>query len=390
MRPRVVLSVGNFFFALFSTALTYVIIPYLSSYMSEVSAGLVIAAGALVSCAVFPLLPRIVARFGAQHLAIIIATLQLLALLTLAAVPGIVTASIFAAVAIALGPFLAYQLDLLLEATVAEEGTTARVRTVFITAWNVAAFAAPLLMGALLASRDAYNLIFLAAAVAVIPLIILFATRKLPLGEPPQLAHMKDTVRCMAHDRDLAATTFGHLLLYLFFVWAPFYTPLYLHQVIGIPWSDLGWIFAIMLIPYTVLEYPAGLLADKLIGDKEMMLIGFLLAGFSLASISLFTPNTPLMVILAVLVASRTGAALIEAMTEGHFFRRVSEKDVNSISVFRGIWPVSNLIAPLIASAILFFGNYPLFFVLIGGFIAIGGAAAALLIKDFHPVTRRP
>ncbi len=384
MRPRVVLSVGNFFFALFSTALSYIIIPYLSSFMSEVSAGLVIAAGALVSCVIFPFLPRIVARFGAQQLAIFISILQLFSLLALAALPGVITASVFAAIAIALGPFLAYELDLLLEATVAEEGTTARVRTVFLTAWNVAALAAPLLTGALLASKDAYNFVFLAAAIATLPLITLLAVRKLPQGQPPLLSHIEDTARCMARDRDLSAITFAHFLLYLFFVWAPFYTPLYLHEIIGISWTDLGWIFAIMLIPYVIIEYPAGVLADKVVGDKEMLFIGFLLAGVSIGSISLFTPSTPLLVILAVLVVSRIGAALIESMTEGHFFRRVSEKDVNSISVFRGIWPVANLVAPIIASGILLFGSQQLFFVLIGGFIAIAGSITTLLIKDFR------
>ncbi|HCR52137.1 TPA: hypothetical protein DIV48_00630 [Candidatus Kaiserbacteria bacterium] len=384
MRPRVVLSLGNFFFALFSTALTYIIVPYLFSFMSEVSAGLVIAAGALVSCIVFPFLPRIVARYGAQQLAIIIAILEMLSLLALAAVPNALSVSVFASMAIALGPFLAYQLDLLLEATVAEEGVTGRVRTIFLTAWNVAALAAPLLMGALLASRDAYHLVFIASAAATVPFIILFAARKLPPGTPPLLSHVKDTAQCMVRDRDLAAVTFGHFLLYLFFSWAPFYTPLYLHEIIGIPWSDLGWIFAVMLVPYVLIEYPAGILADKVIGDKEMMFIGYILAGASFAAISLFTQNTPLILILAVLVTSRAGAALVESMTEGHFFRRVSEKDVNSISVFRGIWPVANLVAPVAASIILLFGNYPLFFALTGGFIASAGVTSTLLIKDFR------
>ena len=188
----------------------------------------------------------------------------------------------------------------------------------------------------------------------------------------------------MVRDRDLAAVTFGHFLLYLFFSWAPFYTPLYLHEIIGIPWSDLGWIFAVMLVPYVLIEYPAGILADKVIGDKEMMFIGYILAGASFAAISLFTQNTPLILILAVLVTSRAGAALVESMTEGHFFRRVSEKDVNSISVFRGIWPVANLVAPVAASIILLFGNYPLFFALTGGFIASAGVTSTLLIKDFR------
>ena len=93
-----------------------------------------------------------------------------------------------------------------------------------------------------------------------------------------------------------------------------------------------------MLIPYVLIEYPAGWIADRFIGDKEFMFVGFLIAGASLASISLLTPTSSLFLILCILVMSRAGGALIESMTEGHFFRRVSEKDINSISVFRGVY----------------------------------------------------
>lgn len=385
MRPRVVISLGNFFFALSSTIITYMMIPYLSSFMSAAAAGLVIAAGALLSCFVFPFLPRLVARWGAQQLVIVFALAEVLALFVLSATPGAVAGAIFAAVAFSLQPFLAYELDLLLEATVAEEGTTGRVRTLFITAWNVASLAAPLLIGALLAPEESYVGVFLAAAAAIVPFILLFAGPKLPAGRAPDLSGFRETLHRIAHDRDLAAVTFGHLLLYLFFVWAPFYTPIYLHEVLGIPWSELGWMFAIMLVPYVLIEYPAGVLADKLIGDKEMMFAGFLITGASLAAIGLFTPATPLILILAVLVASRAGAALIESMTEGHFFRRVSEKDLGSVSVFRGIWPFSDIIAPVVGSIILLVGSYQSLFFITGGFIAIAGMGTTLLIKDFRP-----
>lgn len=364
--------------------------PYLASLMSDVAAGFVIAFGALFSCFAFLFLPRLVSRYGAQQLAIVTAIMEMLVLFVLAGAPGAIAGAIFAAVAFSLQPFLAYELDLLLEATVAEEGTTGRVRTLFITAWNIASLAAPLLIGALLATSDAYPKVFLAAAVAIVPFITLFVVRKLPSGHAPKLATIGETFNRIRHDRDLAAVMFGHLLLYLFFVWAPFYTPIYLHTVLGIPWTDLGWMFAVMLIPYVLIEYPAGVLADKLIGDKEMMFAGFLITGGSFAAIGLLTAATPSFVILAVLIASRIGAALVESMTEGHFFRRVSEKDVNSVSMFRGIWPLSDIIAPLIGSLILLLGGYEILFFITGGLIAILGAGATLLIKDFRPGKKTP
>lgn len=384
MNPRVVISVGNFFFSLFSTVTLYILLPYLSSFMPAAYTGLVIAGGALVACILFPFLPRFVSRYGAQQLALVFALLEMLALVALAATPGAFAGAFFVAVTMALQPFLAYELDLLLEATVAEEGVTGRVRSIFLTAWNAAALAAPLLIGALLADSDAYGRVFLAGAGALVPFVVLFAARRLPRVETPQLSRMGDTLRCILKDRDLAAVTFGHLLLYLFFVWAPLYVPAYLHIELGILWSDIGWMFFIMLLPYVLLQYPSGVLADRYIGDKEMLFAGFVLAGVSLAAIGLFSAATPLALIVGTLVVSRVGAALIESMTEAHFFRRVSEKDINSISIFRGIWPLANLIAPVAGSVILIFGSYQALFAITGGLIAIAGGAAALLIRDFR------
>ncbi|HEY4501140.1 MAG TPA: MFS transporter [Candidatus Paceibacterota bacterium] len=384
MRPRTVIYIGNFFFSLFVALITYILLPYVSSFISSSYAGLVISGGALVAVILFPLMPRLVERYGSQRLLLIFAIIEMFALLALAMSPGPFVGILLVAVAIALQPFIAYELDILLETTVTEEHITGRVRAIFLTAWNIAALAGPLLVGALLARSDAYGHVFFAAAVALVPFIALLTARRLPRGIPPKLSNMKDTLFCIMRDRDLAAVTFGHFLLFMFFVWAPFYIPVYLHTELGIPWSDLGWVFSIMLLPYVLIQYPAGLLADRVFGDKELMFAGFILTGVSFASIGFFTSSTPLIIIVSILFVSRIGAALIEGMTEGHFFRRMSEKDVNAISIFRGIWPLTELMAPIIGSAILIFGNFELFFMLTGGFIAIAGVVSALLIKDFR------
>jgi len=384
MRPRTILYIGNFFFSLCAALTAYILLPYLSAFMPMAYTGLVISGGALVALVLFPLMPELVCRFGIQRIALVFAFLEMSALFALAVAPAAVVAPFLIALSVSLQPLLAYELDLLLEATVTEEGTTGRVRTLFITAWNFAVLISPLLMGALLANSDAYGRIFLASAAALLPFIVLFTVRRLPTGVPPQLSHLRDTLLCIAHDRDLAMVTFGHFLLYSFYIWAPLYVPAYLHLVLGISWSNLGWMFSIMLIPYVLIEYPAGWIADRMLGDKELMFAGFLIAGASLASLSLLSPATPIAAIVAILVCSRVGSSLIESMTEGHFFRRVSERDVNSISVFRGVWPVANLIAPVIGSIILFFGGYQILFLLTGGFVMLAGAGATLFIRDFR------
>ena len=61
------------------------------------------------------------------------------------------------------------------------------------------------------------------------------------------------------------------------------YTPIYLHEHIGLPWSDIGIIFTIMLLPFVLFEFPAGKLADGKWGEKEPPIIGIILIAVSTA-----------------------------------------------------------------------------------------------------------
>lgn len=384
MHPRTVLSVGNFFGAGHFFLVIYVVAPYLALFMPAAQTGLVISLGALITLSAFPFMPRLVRAFGAKRLAIALAFLQAVTVSVLALSPGVVFAVLCVAVVCATSPLIAYQLDLLLEAATTEEGETGRTRTLFITAGSLALIMAPLLIGFLLDGTEAYWRVFLAAALSLTPFIALLLLERLPEGEPPHLAAMKDTCFCLWSDPDLRAAALGNGVLQFFFHLAPLYIPLYLHTVLGFAWSDLGWIFAIMLLPFVFLEYPAGWIADRWLGDKELLIAGFIITGVAFAAIGFVTASTPLAVIALILFVSRIGGALIEAMVESHFFRRVTDRDANTISVFRMMRPVGALIAPLFASVLLVSGNYLLFFMVSGALIVALGIVATIPLRDIR------
>lgn len=360
----------------------YILLPYLSTLMPVSYTGVVVAGGGLAALLFFPFLPRIIARWGAQQITLVLGLIEMIVLLMLATGPSIAMSVTLIILFVAVQPFIAYGLDILLEAAGTTADMTGRVRALFLTAWSTGSFVAPLLLGVLMNGTNEYALVFIAATGALVPFVLLFAARRLPIGANPEISPMQDSLACILRNRDIAAVTFGHIILWLFYVWAPLYVPIYLHNVLGIPWSSLGWIFAVMLIPYIVIEYPARWLADRFTEEKNLMFAGFIIAGGALATVSLITSESSSLSILGILLVSRLGAALIESMTEGHFFRRVSERDINSVSIFRAAWPLSFVVAPLIGSIILFFGDYQLLFIITGGFIAIGGALSTLFIKD--------
>jgi MFS family permease len=382
MHPRLVLSFANFFGAAHFFLIIYVIAPYLALFMPESQTGLVVSFGAVLTLLAFPLMPRLVKRYGAKRLAIVLAFAQAVSIFVLTFSPSMLFAVLCIALACALSPLIAYQLDLLLEATITEEGSTARVRTLFITAGNIALIFAPLIIGYLLDGTEAYARVFLAASLSLTPFIVLLLFERLPEGEPPHLAGVRSTCFCLWSDPDLRAAALGNGVLQFFFHLAPLYIPLYLHTALGFAWSDLGWVFAVMLLPFVFIEYPAGVIADRWLGDKELMIVGFVITGFAFGALAFVTAATPLILIAIILFVSRVGAALAEAMIEGHFFRRVSERDANTISVFRMMRPAGALVAPIFASVLLITGNYVAFFLISGALVVALGILVTIPLKD--------
>ncbi|KND50480.1 MAG: hypothetical protein AB202_02380 [Parcubacteria bacterium C7867-007] len=384
MQARRILSLSNFFAAAHFFLIIYILTPYLAIFMPKESTGLVVALGALVTLGVFPFMPKLVAQHGAQRLVIFFALVEMCILLWLALIPTAVGAVLLAALACAVSPLLVYQLDILLEATVESEDETGRVRTAFLTAGNIMLVIAPLIIGLLLDGDVHYDRVFLVASLSLIPVILLMFLRKLPSKHILGIHNVTEACACIAKDKDLRAVAIAMGILQFFFHLAPLYIPLYLHTVLGIPWSQLGWVFAVMLIPFVVLEYPAGVLADTKFGDRILLIAGFICTGISFAFIGFITAETSILIILSILLLTRIGAALVEAMVEGHFFRRVSEQDINTVSIFRMMRPLGALIAPLVGTIILMISNFTIFFIVTGILIAVGGVIAANSIQGMR------
>jgi MFS family permease len=379
---RTVLSLGNFFSVAHFYLIAYIIAPYLATFMPQTEAGLVVSGGAIVTLLIFPHAPRLVEKYGARKIAIALGTAEALILFSLAAGPGPIAAIILVALACATSPLIAYQLDLMLEATVEEESQTGRIRTAFLTAGNAALICAPLLVGLLLDSTERYDRVFLAAAVSLLPFIFLLIGRRFPKGEPPIVLSQRETLKTIFRDPDLRATVGASFMLQSLYQFAQIYIPLYLHTVLGISWSELGWVFAVMLLPFVLLEYPAGILADKMLGDGKLMILGFIIAGLGYGLVSTIHSNSPIPFILFILIATRVGGALIEAMAEGHFFRRVSERDASIVSVFRTTRPGAALFAPLFGSLILSLFGYEWLFIISGAVLVFVGVVFAVGVEE--------
>lgn len=271
-------------------------------------------------------------------------------------------------------------MDVLVE-TFSNNSSTGRTRTIYFTFINFSWIISPALSSKLIHLGD-YSLVFFVAAFLTLPVFLILASQKKILKKEAKYQYEKigTAIRKTWLNKNLRGTFFIALLLQIFYNTAVIYLPIYLHQNLGIDWSQLGIMFSIMLIPFLIFEIPAGIIADKYIGEKEIWFFGFFVLILSLL-LFFFVKTTNFWTWTIILFLSRIGAALIEAMRESHFFKLVDAKDVSFINVFRIATPLGYIIGPLIAIAVLSFLPIHYIFLIIA-IISLSGFYFIYSIQD--------
>lgn len=370
----------NFFLALAWALPSYVQSSYLEALAGARAISWYLTTATLVTVVVVFFYPRLIQRFSNYRVMAPVLAANFVTLLLLA-----FTTSWFAALLAFVGYYvsgtlLGINIDVFLE-DVSENVNTGRIRTTLLTVANVGWVLAPSLMG-LMASGERYRLVFLAAAAALVPaLLILLRQRRT----------MRDHVHYRSrHGLKLLAAAWQNpnlvkifslaLVLRFFYFMMVIFVPLHLHHALGFSWSTIGWIFTVMLLPFLLLQIPAGRMADRGFGEKEILVAG-LLTMLVFTGLIFFTRSTSPAVWAAILLMTRVGAALVEAMQEVYFFKLVDRRDVDLINLFRDLGPAGWLSASLFALVVLSFLPIPYLFLLLS-FILMAALRPALTLQD--------
>jgi len=365
----------------FSTALpAYIQSNFLEQFVSLERVSLFFMAGNFLTMAAILAFPRLIKELSNNFLTKIVLIAFFVSSLWL---------SMAASAASALGALIFFviatnliwiNMDFLVE-SFSENATTGRTRTVYFTFINAGWIISPAFSSYLI-GVGGYTLTFLVAAFFLIPFFLIFLSQEKKLVDRTVYSGEKigSVIAKIMRDRSLRGIFAVALLLQLFYASAVVYVPVYLHQSLGLEWSTLGIIFSIMLVPFVLFEIPAGIAADRYLGEKEI-----LAAGFGILTLALFLfyyISVPTVWIWAlVLFASRTGAALIEAMRETYFFKIVDAKDVSYINLFRITAPLAYIIGPGLAILTLKF--LPLNYIfLVMAVIMLSGFYFTYSLKD--------
>lgn len=269
-------------------------------------------------------------------------------------------------------------LDVLLEAF-SSDGMAGRIRGLHLTIVNTGFLIAPFLASKVLGQYQfegvffvlsvGYMLIFLIALVGFRNDNVIFHERLKPL----------QTIRKMMREKNLLYIYIIAFALDFFYALMVVYTSLYLLEL-GFSWSDLGIIFTIMLIPFVLLQYPLGRLADKRLGEKELLIVSIMIVIFSTGVLP-FIHSHSIWVWGIALFMTRVGAAGIEVLRDAYFYKQIDGNDSDIIAFFRTSRPVANIAGAGIATIVLLFWSLKsIFFVIVA--VMIFALITAILLED--------
>ncbi len=382
-RLRQIVYLAGFFLTLNTSITAYINSSFLETFVDPKIVGLFYVISSILSIAGAFAVNKLVHQIGSKR------TLTILSLSIISIL--ILTLSLFAyPIALLLimlylifNYLLTVNLDLYLEQN-SDDDTTGGVRGIFLTLVNLAWLFSPLIAGRLI-DLYGFRAVYVFAVLALIPFFFLISRLKKVEVEPYTGNTIIQTLKHiwsgqLEKTKNLRAILAIDFILNFFFATMVIYSPIYLHQVLGFDWTTIGMIFTVMLAPYVVLQLGLGHTADKLMGEKEILIAGLSIAGLSTTALSFISTPSPIIWAI-VLLFTRIGAASIEIMKESYLFKQIDDGDINTIFISRNNWPLAYIIAPLIFSPFLFFFSFRFLFLVLGLIVLLALIVASRL-KD--------
>jgi len=353
LRRQIMYLIG-FIMATSVAILAYVQSNFLESYIGIEFVSLFFVIGNLFTIFAISIFPTIIHKLGNYFTGKTVIILYAASLVGLAAVSGPISAILALLLFIITSNLVWINIDIFLEEATSDKNT-GRVRTTYLTCMNLGWIIGPAI-SAYLIDMGGYSLSFLSSALLIIPLFLIIVFKKNNLKDKVKKTKQgaRESFIKLWKNKNLRGVFIAAVALNIFFSAAVLYIPLYLHQSLGMTWTQLGWVFSFMLLPFILFEIPVGLTADKYLGEKEMMFIGLLILFSSLLLFFYIKIPSPLLWAIA-LFFSRIGAAMVEATRDTYFFKHVSSKDTGFINIFRMTIPIGYLIGATIGSLTLFF-----------------------------------
>ena len=369
LKLKIIFLLG-FLLSLHLAFTSYINSSFISIFSGEKNVSLIYILGSIISVFILFFVPKIFRKLGEYKFLLWFSGLNAVSLFLLSVLKnsfGIISIFIFY---FTLNSLIVFALDELLQ-IFSQNSSTGRVRGLYLAIGNLAWIISQAISGTILSYSSLSFLYFIAFIIMALFFSIAFLGLKNISDPKYDKALAWQSFKNFFANKNLARAYTINFLLQFFYVWMIIYTPIYLYAHLGFSWKEISLIFTIMLIPFVLIQFPLGRYSDK-IGERKMLILGFLIASF--ATLSLFFIEKHDIWIWAILLFStRIGAAIIEVMSDVYFFKHISKENDEFIAVYRNTAPMAYVFAPLVAFITFFLTpSFNFIFIILGAIMLFG------------------
>ena len=379
MQPnRKIIYYAQFLYSI-PVALAYFInSSFIASFTGEKMVGIIYALGSILSIFALLIAPKIFRKLGGSRFLLLASLLYGLSFLGLALLKNSFSVIIAFILSVSFNTLMIFSLDEILK-IFSENKQTGKIRGVYIMLSNLALILVQVVFAFFLGSSN-FRHIYLLGFVVMLAFVLvsIYKFKKIPDPNYDQ-ENTKKYFREFFKNENLARAFGLTFLLQFFYCSMVIYTPIYLSVNLGFSWKEIGFIFAVMLIPFLFIPIKLGKYADK-IGERKILMLGFFLTALSTLSLFFLTESS-IFVWATLLFVTRVGASAVESMSDVYFFKHIQPENEEFISVYRSASPMAYIIAPLVALLILYFAPSFNFIFLILSVLMLSGIYLASTIK---------
>lgn len=374
-----ILYVLGFIFAFTSSIPAYVNSSFLKELTNEQLIGIIYSAGSVFTLLTLIFTPRILKRYGNYKVITTISVAYLINFLVLAFSSSLASIIFSFLISGAMATVIYFSLDIFIEHN-SSDIKTGSIRGIYLTCINLAWLVSPWLAG-IIVDESFYRRVYLVVAIIMIPVILLALFYLKNFIDPEYKAiNIFETIKSINLNNNIRNIWLSSFLLQFFYVFMIVYAPIYLNQYMGFDWKSIGLMLSIALIPFVLIQVPLGYFADKQMGEKEILSSGFVIMAVSTIIIPIIHSNNFILWTI-ILFITRVGAAMVEVMNDTYFFKKVEDKNLNLINLYRTASPLSYIMAPLIITALIYIIPFESTFYFIG-ILMFFGLRYSLTLQD--------
>lgn len=368
-----------FFFSLHAALTSYINSTFMESMgwsMSIIDA--IYTFSSVATLGAYILVPMGMRKFGNRNVMLVLLLVLALCLIGVVTISSPLIKILLFTLFLTLNFLVIYEIDVFLEHFSSFQNT-GKIRGLFFMIINLAWAVSPFIAGQII-ERMGISSVYIIAVVMVLITTTIFLTnfRSITFIQKPKRS-VFEVIKTVRGKRDLRSIFSLSLMLHFFYAVAVIYMPLYLYDVIGFSWGEIGLLLLLANVPFLILGFPVGKLADEYIGEKEMMMGSLVVASIGTFGF-VFMESHSFASWAAVLIVSRIGISVLETTTESYFFKKVDRDDSEVMSIQRNAIPLAYLLAPLSAFTIgLITHDYRVLFALVAVLLLFALYPASLL-----------